>query len=146
MDCKLKKSFFLFLLPLLWSCSNTLFVQTQKVNRASLASSYVDTPDPRQCCPPCGQRLVISFDFSKCKLKERLYLKGTVIFCDLSQEEISSPISRRFQTLDFYFPQNPQKKNPILSYKLEVVSGSGMVVDTWKHKLFVKPLIIPVEE
>ena len=127
------------------SCSNFLYVQQQKVNCRELASTYVDTPDPLQECPPCGQRLVVSWDASGYEGDDKLFIRGKVIFCDLTEKIFSKEICKGSSTTEFYFPLDPNNKNPILSYKLDIVSEEGEVINSWTHKLWVKPLLISEE-
>lgn len=111
-------------------------MQQQKVDGTDLASAYVDTPDPKCCCPPCGQRLVIHWKVPTCG--EKLLLKAKVIFWDLTEKDFSVPIKSGASSTDFYFPIDPYKKNPILTYKVSIEDEQGKTINDWEHKLWVK--------
>lgn len=109
---------------------------------ATLASVYVDTPDPRKECPPCAQRLVIYWSYSRCKFKN-LFLRAHVIFKDLSEEVFYKPIDKKACSTDYYFPLNPCNQNPILTYKITIETAGGKIVDTWEHKFWVDIVRLP---
>lgn len=141
----MKKHSLLLFLVFLTSCSNYLYVQQQKVDCSTLASVYVDTPDPRQECPPCAQRLVIYWNYSRCKFKH-LFLRTHIVFADLSEEVFYKPIKKGKCSTHYYFPQDPCKPNSILTYKITVETPGGKIVDTWEHKFWVKIIHLSKED
>ena len=119
-----------FLLTVFAGCyKNHLYVQQEWVDRNFLASSRVGTPDPRQECPPIGQRLLIAWRFPPYMFDEGLTLVLTVRFWDNTEEVQYLPIlhSRSYAAFPFY----DGKK--ILTYRLQVINRNEEVVETWEH-------------
>ena len=116
---------------------NHLYVQQEWVDRNFLASSHVNTPDPRQSEPPEGQRLLIAWDFPRSIFLKDLSFAVTVRFWDDTQQEIVDPIQRKRGYQAFYFP-----KKKILTYRVQVVSKEKEVIETWKHQFWTERIDI----
>jgi len=108
-------------------------VQQEWVDRTFLASSHVGTPDPRQDCPPDGQRLLVSWKFPSNLLGEQLRLIITVRFWDNVEEVICHPVTRAWSYAAFNFFQSK-----ILTYKVEVVDYKDEVIDVWEHHFWTE--------
>ncbi len=118
---------------------NYLYVQQEWIDREFLASSKVNTPDPRQAHPPEGQRLLVSWDFPKSVFSEGLDLHLTVRFWDNTEQYFTQALERKRDIATFYFPSekhNGDKK--ILTYLLEVKNQSGETVQVWKHHFWTR--------
>ena len=135
---------FIFSCIALSSCKkSTLEVKSEYFSRSSLASSVVDTPDPRKTGDAFGQRLVISwnvtqkeFDSSPISLVVHIKLKNGEIVTtkiDLSKREGST----------FYpiFGKDFTKKGGLQSYLVELKSNKK-TISICKHKLWVDKLNI----
>jgi hypothetical protein len=109
-------------------------VQQEWVDRNFLASSHVDTPDPRQESPPLGQRLLIAWRFPLNMLDQQLKLILTVRFWDNTEEVLSKPIQKSHGYASFSF-LNARK---ILTYRIQVVDWEGNVVENWEHHFWTK--------
>ncbi|MDN3508192.1 MAG: hypothetical protein P0S94_04655 [Simkaniaceae bacterium] len=123
------------LLLLLFTACDKYYVDVKKeqISRATLASSYVGSPDPRQQNPPSGEKLMITWRLPKEALKDPLTLKIQIIYTDFEEETKLLPIdSRRGLHI------TPLSKKPILSYKAEIVTLSGKEIESWTHQLFFK--------
>lgn len=110
---------------------NHLYVQQEWVDRNFLASSHVGTPDPRQECPPQGQRLLVSWKFPRSF--GALQLVMTVRFWDNSEEVLCHPIERAWGYAAFFFDQER-----ILTYRVQVVDVNGEVVECWEHHFWTE--------
>ncbi|HSX26496.1 MAG TPA: hypothetical protein VLE89_05765 [Chlamydiales bacterium] len=116
---------------------NHLYVQQEWVDREWLASSHVKTPDPRQGCPPEGQRLLISWDFPRSIFRTDLTLIATVRFWDNTQKEFVHPMDRRRDFTTYFFPvANPDQR--ILTYRIQIVNGEGTLIETWNHHFWTE--------
>lgn len=110
-----------------------LYVQQEWVDGSFLASSHIGTPDPRQECPPEGQRLLISWKFPGNLIAEQLELVATVRFWDNSEEVICRPIKNTWGYAALFF-----SKCKILTYRIQVINGCGEIVETWEHHFWTE--------
>ena len=132
---------------LLGACQKyELSVSEQRVDERYLASYYVGTPDPRKECPPAGQKLIIEWSIPSCVLDENPCLALHLIYWDYTEETIYYPVNyqRAYQVFSL-IDADYEKKQGILTYKAEILTGDGDVYREWKHKLWV-PLIHPHPE
>ena len=82
---------------------NHLYVQQEWIDRDSLASVHIGTPDPRQKNPPEGQRLLIAWDFPRSLYQQGLTVWATVRFWDEKQESLFCPVDRKRGYTSFFF-------------------------------------------
>lgn len=114
-----------------------LYVQQEYVDRNFLASTHVNTPDPRQADPPEGQRLLIAWDFPRSIFNKELSFVVNVRFWDDTEKEILDPISRKRGYQAYYFP-----KKKILTYRVQVISKEKEIIETWKHHFWTEQINI----
>lgn len=125
---------FCFFLTFFAGCyKEHLYVQQEWLDRNYLASSYVNTPDPRQESPPTGHRLLIAWRFPSNLVNYGLNLCLRVRFWDQVEEEIERPICKSHGHFAFNFLD--QK---ILTYRIEVKNQAGEVVEVWEHHFWTK--------
>lgn len=99
-----------------------------------LASSKVQTPDPRQACPPIGQRLIIAWDFPKSLFLEDLTMVATVRLWDNTEKVMTKHIDRKRDVIAFFFPKGTDcVDRRILTYKVQICSANGEEVEKWEH-------------
>lgn len=104
-----------------------------------LASSHVGTPDPRRDDPPEGQRLLIGWNFPRCMVEDGLVLWITVRLWDNTQDFVVQPIDRKRGSAAFYYPNKDDCiDRRILTYKIEVLTSSGFLIETWKHHFWTE--------
>ena len=115
-------------------------MQQDWVDRNFLASSWVQTPDPRQENPTLGRRLAVSWDFPRSLFAKDLQLIVIVRFWDNTEETIVQPITRRRDFAVFFFPAASPDEKRILTYQVRAISAEGEVVGKWEHPLWT-PLI-----
>ena len=126
-------------MALLCACSKSyVSVQKQRVGRSSLASTFVQSPDPRQKNPPRGQRLLIKWRIPNEELSEQTYLKLSIVYKNYVEEVVERPIDEAsglivYDLLDERFYDT----GGFLSYKAEVMNGER-VVEAWRQQLWVE--------
>lgn len=126
----------------LCSCyKNHLYVQQEWVDRDFLASTKINTPDPRQAAPPEGQRLLISWDFPRSLFQEKLILVSTVRFWDNTEECLREPIERKRGYTAYFFPSAK-----ILTYRVQVFNVEGEAVETWEHHFWTELIDVDVDK
>ncbi len=108
-------------------------MQQETVDVDFLASSHVKTPDPRQACPPEGQRLLIGWDFPRSLFKEELTLIVTVRFWEETQEVLYHPLERKRGYTAFFFPGEK-----ILTYRVQVMNRENEIIETWEHHFWTE--------
>lgn len=114
-------------------CRNSLYVQQEWVDARFLASSHVGTPDPRQKCPPKGQRLLIQWQFPTRLVQRDLHLEITVRLWDHSETTEIFPITKRSGSTALFY-----SNAKILTYRVLAIDAEGNVVDTWEHHFWTK--------
>lgn len=111
-----------------------LYVQQEWVDRDFLASTHVETPDPRQVSPPTGQRLLIAWRFPLNLIEQGLNLHLTARLWDNTEEVFIRPMTRSHGYEAFNFFDGKR----ILTYKIDVVDTSGKIVEVWEHHFWTK--------
>lgn len=121
------------------SCSNYLYVQQEIVDENTLASSYVKTPDPYKEKGIFGHKILVFWDFPLSQFRKKLHLELTVRFWNNKQRIIKYPMERKRSYASFFFENKKrERKKKILTYKIEVVSEEGEIIQTWKHQFWTK--------
>lgn len=137
---------FLFLLFIITGCySPPIAVQTEYLTHQHLASSYVQTPDPRQQESYLGQRLIITWSLpSSCGDGSELIMNLKIRFRNREEQELFIPIKERNGTY-IYDLMNQQfcQFGGILTYKIDIYSGNSVLAE-WRHQLWAE--LITFEE
>lgn len=122
-----------------------LEVSQQIVNQAILASTHVGSPDPRQCPPPLGRRLIISWQVPKEIFDQHPHIDLNVMFWNYTEERTSFTMeANRGYVLYTLIGSEFLEKGGILSYKAQLVTESGQVYRSWKQQLWVD--LIKIED
>lgn len=140
--------FLTFLLLILCGChSNHVSVQTQYINRAELASFYIETPDPQLDCPIFGQRLLIQWNFPKCYLNlETLTMDVTIRLGDHTEITQKIPIDKRYGYYIYkIIGEDYLKHDGIKTYKVNLLAN-GKIIKTWHHQLWVELITLQTPE
>lgn len=130
---------FLFLLLLFsFGCSKYyVSVRREKIDASYLASSYVNTPDPRQKNPPFGQQLIIDWLVPERLIKQEPQVVLYIIFKNYTEhKETFSIDAKRGYAIYSLLDKNYMEKKGILTYRAEIVTREGVYRD-WKHQLWV---------
>jgi len=124
-----------------------LSILRERVDRSTLASTFVSSPDPRQHHPPIGQRLMIEWFLSSSLFKQELMLQLKVIYNNHSQKTLFYPINCRWgMVLYSLLDEEYHKSKGILTYKVEIQTLEGNVVKQWKQRLWVDLIDVEDEE
>lgn len=131
------------LLPIhlcLTSClSNHFYVLQGWIEPSDLASSYLQTPDPRQQDPLTAEKLVVSWSFSNRDFQQDLTLSIDVRFWDGTQELWIGPIDKRFGYKELIFPKaTPYNEKRILCYRIEAINAKKELIASYDHPLWVE--------
>ncbi len=136
----------LFFLAVFSSCyRDHLYVQQEWVDRNFLASTRMGTPDPRQANPPEGKRLLIAWDFPRSLFEKQLHLVITVRLWDETQETIQLPMERKRDSAAFFFPNKGMERS-ILTYRVQVFSKEGELIETWNHHFWTELIDISIAD
>jgi hypothetical protein len=98
------------------------------VDRSFLASSRVDTPDPRQNNPPKGERLLIAWN-----LPHDTTLDVNVRFWNEQEKRVQVPLENKRGSTALWFPHQE-----ILTYRVDAVSWNGEIISTWEHQFWTR--------
>ncbi len=135
------KWFYCSLSLLLVSCGPTVTVTRAVIDKSSLASTFVRSPDPLQANVPNGERLFISWTLPFSSKPENHNLILTVIYKDLTQEKKTYPIHHRFGIATFDLLDDKFKDhNGFYAYQAELQDTEGTVIDKWQHQMWVSIL------
>jgi hypothetical protein len=134
---------FLLLLLLTGCRPYYLSVCQEWVDVRYLASTAVNTPDPRQEHPPIGQMLIIDWRVPKDVFQKKPVVVLDLILWDYSTKQIQIPITRRMDFATWrLLDADYEKTGGLLTYKAEIVTEDGAVFREWKHQLWVKLITI----
>lgn len=134
----MKKSLSLLIFSLLVSCDKyEISMYQQKVDVTYLASTHVNTPDPRQNPPPIGQKLIIEWQVPNALLEKSPRADVYILFWDYKEKKISFPITKKWG-YETYSCLNKEfeETGGILTYRAEIVTKDERVYREWKHQLW----------
>jgi hypothetical protein len=120
-------------------------VTRQKIDRAYLASTHINSPDPRQACPPLGQMLVLNWYIPQEILKRNPYISLDVLYWNNTQRCFLFPIKYRFgyanhSLLGCEFAES----GGFLTYRAKLITEDGEIYREWTHQLWVN--LIEIED
>jgi hypothetical protein len=123
---------------LLTGCEKySIAIRRETVDRTSLASTYVGSPDPMQKAPPFGQRLVLQWNLPDNLLEEPPIVTLSMIFRNYTQKNIEFPITaRRGQYIFNLLDEEYGYTGGFLTYKAELRDGEGTLLKSWKQRLW----------
>ncbi|HRW58912.1 MAG TPA: hypothetical protein P5048_04795 [Chlamydiales bacterium] len=114
-------------------------MQKRAITVQQLASTHVNTPDYRQKDYPSGEKIVVSWDYPLSDFQKGLTMFLTVRFMNHEQKTFSYPLKRKRGIHAFYFYNSPDEEDQdILTYKIEVKTDQGVVLDVWKQQLWTE--------
>lgn len=126
-------------LLLLCSCTRSnLTVQTDFLSRKSLASYYVDTPDPNQNHPPLGERLIIHWSLPPSfQSFPDLQLNLTVRFGNRTEITETYRLNKLcgYQVYKLSGDQYIAKRG-IFTYKA-TISSHEKILETFTHQMWI---------
>lgn len=135
---------FLAVAALFTGCTSG-YIQIEKVktDRATFASNFARSPDPRLLNPPKGEKLYVSWSLPMAFKSNEFRMKVDLIYRNLTTETLLFPLKRRAgsKIIEILGKEFKEKKG-FLSYKAEIISVDGEVVSDYTHRMWVK-LILP---
>jgi hypothetical protein len=133
-------------LLILSSCQKYyLTVYQERVDRDSLASTHVGSPDPRQKNPPKGQELIIEWQIPEDILRQKPSIHLEMIYKDYSEDKKVYLISHKSGYVVYKLVDEEYKKTKgLLAYKVEIKTEDGQIFRVWQHQMWVN--IIRLEE
>lgn len=142
------KKLWIFLALLLSSCSKYyLSLNQQFVDRKYLASSHVNTPDPRQATPPKGQLIHASWKIPQeiYELEPKLIVR--LLFWNYTEKEVEFPLETKVGQHSFFVIGDEYKETKgVLTYMAKIVLPDGSVYKEWKQQLWVELIQIDEDE
>lgn len=115
-----------------------LSVMQQKIDINYLASTYVDTPDPRRDNPPNGVELIIDWQVPQELLKKKPVCILHVIYWDYTEETFYHDINYKVGYWKYVLLNKEfTARKGILTYSATIQTEDGEVYREWKHQLWV---------
>lgn len=115
-----------------------LSVSKVQINKRTLASTFTRAPDPLQAHPPTGDRLYISWILPYGVDPKDVDLKLSVVWRDLHEENITYQPYRRMGMMSYNLVgQSFKKSGGIFTYKVDMVTKEGKILDTFKQRMWV---------
>lgn len=130
------------------SCRNEyISVHTDYISHRTLASYYVNTPDPLLNNPPIGQRLILTWSIPKHILPGNdLYLKIYIRFWNREQIIKLEPITKQRGTVVYALMNDDYiATKGIMSYKAEIFDDEIKLAE-WKHQIWTEVINVGNEE
>ena len=135
--------YWLFFSVFLLGCGPCLSVKKEWIDKHSLASVYVGSPDPRKENPPIGEKLLIKWNISEKEMRENPTLVVKILYKDLSQDILLHPVSKRCGFFTHSLSgKKYREKEGYLTYKAEIQGEGGVVFKEWKQHLWIERLTI----
>ncbi len=130
----------LFFLGLLASCDKYyLSLRQVPVDASYLASTHVQTPDPRQANPPHGQKVVLQWSVPPELLEKKPQIIFHVIYKNHTEKEFIYPIESRLgYTVYSLLDQDYDATGGLLTYRADILTPDHKVFREWKHQLWVE--------
>ncbi len=118
-------------------------VKREPVNRESLASTFVGSPDPRQADPPRGQELLLEWRLPQKDFSSDLTLLLDILYRDHTQERVCYPIARKRGVVTFsLLGEKYEETKGFLTYKATIQTPDGKVLKEWKQQLWTDLIVI----
>lgn len=117
------------------------------IDRDTLASTFIESPDPRQLDPPHGEEITFFWNLPSFSKEDSPSLVLTFLYRNYQKHIYRHPITNRkgsfaFSLLD---PMYRETKG-ILTYRAQVVTKQGKVLATWQHQLWFHPIEVNGKE
>lgn len=112
-----------------------------------LASTHVNTPDPRREHPPVGQLLILDWRVPRDVFQKKPVIVLDLILWDYTTRQVRIPIRHRMDFATWrLLDEEYGKTGGILTFKAEIVTEDGVVFREWKHQLWVKLITVSDQE
>lgn len=132
--------------PLFWglcfltSCDKYyLSLRQVPVDASYLASTHVQTPDPRRDHPPHGQKVVLQWSVPPEILQQKPQILFHVIYKNHTEKEFVYPIENRLgYTVYSLLDKEYDETGGLLTYRADILTPDHQVFREWKHQLWVE--------
>gem|GEM_PF-941111 len=122
-------------------------IAQEKVDRDYLASTALNTPDPRQKNPPVGEKLIVEWKLPREVVSAGSSLELHVIYRDYTEAFFTYPISHPMDYVVYTLIGSEYgSRKGILTYEAQVNTGAETPFLHWKHQLFTRLIVIRDEE
>lgn len=143
----IKIIYFIALLSLSGCLPSYLTVSQQRIDRGYLASTHVNTPDPRQEHPPLGQMLIVEWCVPDTILAKNPKILLKVLFRNYSEDTVEYPLQKRWGSKQYFLLNDEyEEKKGILSYKAEIITNDNVIYKEWTHQMWVNLISIKDKE
>jgi hypothetical protein len=116
-----------------------LGVYREVVDKTTLASTYVRSPDPVQASPPKGEKLYVRCKFPPSEKPIGYHILLSVIYNDLTEEKIDYPVALRSGEISLNLTDTKFKKTQgFFAYQALLLDKDDNVIDKWEHQLWTK--------
>lgn len=125
---------------LLSSCTRErIGVSNEYILLRHLASYHVNTPDPRQICPPEGQRLNVYWNLEKeFQQYNEMHLEFVIRYRNHEEEILTIPIKHPIGSYVYYILNKRYwSTGGVLAYKLDLWAD-GELIEEWTHLLWTE--------
>jgi len=132
------RMFLIIALILFNGCQKTyLTVQQKWIDKGTLASTFVGSPDPLQEDFPYGKKVLIGWDFPLSVYMKNPYLLFTVRLWDQTEHTYRYEIDQKrgFAAM-FFSEKDPAKK--LLTYKIDILDKEENILEVWEHQFWVE--------
>lgn len=120
-----------------------LSVKREAVDRNSLASTFVKSPDPRQKNPPYGQELTMEWRLPKEALEQDPVLVLSILYKNHTEETLCYPVERRRGLVTYsVLNEKYQETQGLLTYKAEIIGKDKTVLKEWKQQLWTDLIVL----
>jgi len=132
------KLIYLFFISTLLGCSHKhLTIEKEYVDRYSLASTFVKSPDLMQKNPPTGLRLWINWDLPVSAMNQPMILTLQLLYKNYTVEKRAYPISKRSGQLAFsLLGDKYESTGGLLSYRVDIETQEGDLVSSWVQQMW----------
>ncbi len=113
------------------------------IDKDTLASTFVQSPDPRQCAWPQGEEITFEWRLPREALNESLELVIALLYSSYKEETRRYPIRRRRGTVTVvHLGQEEKERGKIVTYRAQIVTNQGRVIKEWKQQLWTELITV----
>lgn len=134
----------LSLLFFLTSCQkHYVSVLQESVGKKNLASFFTKTPDFRLKEPPSGEKLLIEWNLKEEVMKKELVCRLSLFYKNYTVETLYYPVLKKRGVISYFLlGEKFLLTKGLLTYKAEIVTKEGDLVQKFEQQLFTKLITI----
>jgi len=113
-------------------------IKRDTIDQSKLASTFVESPDPRQKNPPKGEKLIIEWRLPSYVLHQYITLQLNIIYNNYSEQTLYYPVNQRKGIIIYSLLEDQYyKTGGFLTYVAKIKKSDGTVLKEWKQWLWV---------